>query len=47
MILFLIIRLFSFGEFKAEDQEAMLLALNKKVADVFSRCIGVTDATAR
>ncbi|XP_041379328.1 LOW QUALITY PROTEIN: cilia- and flagella-associated protein 100-like [Gigantopelta aegis] len=39
-------KLFSFGEFKADDQEAMLLALNKKVADVFSKCIGVTDATA-
>ncbi|KAK2185785.1 hypothetical protein NP493_222g01038 [Ridgeia piscesae] len=37
-------RLFSFGEFKSEDQELMLEALNKKVEDVYKHCIGENEA---
>jgi hypothetical protein len=37
-------KLFSFGEFKAEDQETMLQALDKKVAEVFNKCIGANEA---
>ncbi|XP_057297161.1 cilia- and flagella-associated protein 100-like [Hydractinia symbiolongicarpus] len=37
-------RMFSFGEFKAEDQEKMLLQLNKKVEEVYANCIGDNEA---
>ncbi|XP_019855759.1 PREDICTED: cilia- and flagella-associated protein 100-like [Amphimedon queenslandica] len=37
-------KLFSFGEYKAEDQEAMLSTLDKKVADVYNKCIGGNEA---
>lgn len=37
-------RLYSYGEYKAEDQEQMLAALDKKVADVYSKCIGANEA---
>lgn len=37
-------RMFSFGEFKAEDQEKMLLQLNKKVEEVYATCIGDNEA---
>ena len=37
-------RLFSFGEFKSEDQEIMLEALNRKVEDVYRHCIGENEA---
>lgn len=37
-------RMFSFGEFKSEDQEKMLGALNKKVEDVYRSCIGDNEA---
>lgn len=40
-------RLFSFGEFKAEDQETMLQALDKKVAEVFNKCIGGNEAAVK
>ena len=36
--------MFSYGEFKAEDQELMLAALDKKVAEVYSKCIGLNEA---
>jgi len=38
------LRMFSFGEYRAEDQEQMLTALDKKVADVYIRCIGTNEA---
>ncbi|KAL3853111.1 hypothetical protein ACJMK2_016688 [Sinanodonta woodiana] len=37
-------KLFSFGEFKAEDQELMLQQLNKKVEEVYRSCIGDNEA---
>jgi len=37
-------KMFSYGEYRAEDQEQMLTALDKKVADVYSRCIGANEA---
>ena len=36
--------MFNFGEFKAEDQEQMLTALNKKVGEVYRNCIGENEA---
>ncbi|XP_021343991.1 cilia- and flagella-associated protein 100-like isoform X1 [Mizuhopecten yessoensis] len=36
--------MFSYGEFKAEDQEKMLQALNKKVEEVYRSCIGDNEA---
>ena len=43
----LICRLFSFGEFKAEDQEEMLQQLDKKVAEVYTKLIGSSESTVR
>ena len=40
-------RMFSYGEFKAEDQEKMLAALNKKVELVYRSCIGDNEANIR
>ena len=40
-------RLFSFGEFKAEDQEEMLKQLDKKVAEVYTKLIGTSESTVR
>ncbi|KAJ8046504.1 hypothetical protein HOLleu_05190 [Holothuria leucospilota] len=37
-------KMFSFGEFKAEDQEAMLDMLNAKVEEVYANCIGDNEA---
>lgn len=37
-------KMFSFGEFKAEDQEKMLAQLNKKVEEVYRICIGDNEA---
>ncbi|CAG2206638.1 Cilia- and flagella-associated protein 100 [Mytilus edulis] len=37
-------KMFSFGEFKQEDQEKMLLELNRKVEDVYKTCIGDNEA---
>ncbi|XP_046353274.1 cilia- and flagella-associated protein 100-like [Haliotis rufescens] len=37
-------KMFNYGEFKAEDQEKMLGALNKKVEDVYRSCIGDNEA---
>ncbi|XP_066912759.1 cilia- and flagella-associated protein 100-like [Clytia hemisphaerica] len=37
-------RMFSFGEFKAEDQEKTLAQLNKKVEEVYRNCIGNNEA---
>ncbi|XP_038069732.1 cilia- and flagella-associated protein 100-like isoform X1 [Patiria miniata] len=37
-------KMFSFGEFKAEDQEAMLDTLNRKVEEVYGNCIGDNEA---
>jgi hypothetical protein len=39
--------MFSFGEFKAEDQEKMLQELNRKVEDVYKSCIGDNEAQIR
>lgn len=39
--------MFSFGEFKQEDQERMLEELNKKVEDVYRSCIGDNEANIR
>ncbi|XP_006131324.2 cilia- and flagella-associated protein 100 [Pelodiscus sinensis] len=37
-------RVFSFGEYKADVQDKMLVSLNKKVTDVYRRCIGENEA---
>lgn len=37
-------RMFSYGEFKAEDQEKMLKQLHRKVEEVFRACIGENEA---
>lgn len=37
-------RLYSYGEYKAEDQEQMLAQLDKKVSDVYTKTIGPNDA---
>lgn len=37
-------KMFSYGEFKAEDQEKMLQTLNKKVEEVYRNCIGDNEA---
>ncbi|XP_046840054.1 cilia- and flagella-associated protein 100-like isoform X2 [Xenia sp. Carnegie-2017] len=37
-------KMFSYGEFKAEDQEKMLKALNKKVEEVYRNTIGDNEA---
>ena len=39
--------MFSYGEFKAEDQEKMLAALNKRVESVYRVCIGDNEANIR
>lgn len=39
--------MFSYGEFKAEDQEKMLKALNKKVEEVYRNTIGDNEANIR
>ncbi|XP_017561315.1 cilia- and flagella-associated protein 100-like [Pygocentrus nattereri] len=36
-------RLFSFGEYKAKDQDLMLEKLRKKVAEVYRSCLGLSD----
>ena len=35
---------FSYGEFKQEDQDKMLVELNRKVEDVYVNCIGSNEA---
>ena len=40
-------RLFSHGEFQADEQEAMLQSLNSKVGEVYRRCIGDNEAGVR
>ncbi|XP_041347544.1 cilia- and flagella-associated protein 100-like [Gigantopelta aegis] len=37
-------KMFNYGEFKAEDQDKMLNALNKKVEEVYRSCIGDNEA---
>ena len=37
-------RLYSYGEYRAEDQEQMLTLLDKKVSDVYASCIGANEA---
>ena len=39
--------MFSYGEFKQEDQEKMLSQLNKKVEEVYRSCIGDNEANIR
>ena len=39
--------MFSYGEFKAEDQEKMLASLNRKVETVYRVCIGDNEANIR
>jgi len=39
--------MFSYGEFKAEDQQKMLDDLNRKVEDVYRSCIGDNEANIR
>ncbi|XP_036448383.1 cilia- and flagella-associated protein 100-like [Colossoma macropomum] len=36
-------RLFSFGEYKAKDQDLMLEKLRKKVSEVYRSCLGLSD----
>nr|XP_009667615.1 PREDICTED: coiled-coil domain-containing protein 37 [Struthio camelus australis] len=38
------VRVFSFGEYKADVQDKMLVSLNKKVLEVYRRCIGENEA---
>lgn len=38
-------KMFYYGEFNAEDQEMMLDALNKKVTEVYHKCIGGNEAS--
>lgn len=38
-------RLFSYGEFKAEDQQKMLDSLNSRVEEVYRSCIGDNEAS--
>lgn len=42
-----VFRMFSYGEFKQEDQEKMLEQLNKKVEEVYRSCIGDNEANIR
>ena len=37
-------KMFSFGEYKADEQEKMLQQLNKKVEEVYRSCIGDNEA---
>lgn len=37
-------RMYSYGEYKAEDQEEMLENLDKKVSEVYASCIGTNEA---
>ena len=37
-------RMYFYGEYNAEDQEERLEKLGKKVADVYTKCIGPNDA---
>ena len=37
-------RMYLFGEYKAEDQEEMLSDLDKRVTEVYTRCIGPNEA---
>lgn len=37
-------RLYSYGEYRAEDQDKMLEDLNKKVVEVYASCIGANEA---
>ncbi|KAJ7316923.1 hypothetical protein JRQ81_003085 [Phrynocephalus forsythii] len=37
-------RVFSFGEYKAEVQDKMLVSLHRKVLEVYRRCIGENEA---
>jgi len=47
MLVFMRCRMFSFGELKADEQEKMLSALNKKVEEVYRSCIGDNEANIR
>uniref|UniRef100_A0A8B9SEF8 Cilia and flagella associated protein 100 n=1 Tax=Apteryx owenii TaxID=8824 RepID=A0A8B9SEF8_APTOW len=38
------VHIFSFGEYKADVQDKMLASLNKKVLEVYRRCIGENEA---
>lgn len=44
---FFLCRLFSYGEFKAEDQQKMLDSLNSRVEEVYRSCIGDNEANIR
>ena len=37
-------KLLSYGEYKADDQEQMLAEIDKKVATVYTKCIGPNEA---
>jgi hypothetical protein len=37
-------RMYSYGEYKAEDQDKMLFDLDKKVAEVYASCVGANEA---
>lgn len=37
-------RMYSYGEYKAEDQDRMLTELDGKVATVYASCIGANEA---
>lgn len=38
------VKLLSYGEYKADDQEQMLAEIDKKVASVYTKCIGPNEA---
>ena len=37
-------KLLSYGEYKADDQEKMLVEIDKKVLSVYTKCIGPNEA---
>lgn len=37
-------RMYSYGEYKAEDQDQMLANLDKRVLEVYTSCIGANEA---
>ncbi len=37
-------RMYSYGEYKAEDQDQMVANLDKRVSEVYASCIGANEA---
>lgn len=43
-LIFVLFRMYFYGEYNAEDQDQMLEKLDKKVSSVYTKCIGANDA---